>query len=226
MPVLRAAAGSVLVLGTLLLGACGRGGAGGEGATPESLADTPRVPPEQETFYTDVPVEGFDALSPGAQADVAARANRARCDCGCFGHSVNACLHMKETCDVAVRLATRFVAEARLAAEIAEGSATGSAAQPGPDAAPAEDPDADAAPAGGADAAPDAPAASDPESGGAAPEIPVGSVDSSGAPGDGAAAPVTASAPSAAPAPGTASAPADAPAPATASASAPAGAAP
>jgi hypothetical protein len=90
-----------------------------EQASAGSVADTPHVAPEEETYFTDVPVEGFDALTPDGQAAVAARANRAKCECGCFGHSVNACLHAKETCDTAVRTAAQFISDARLAESVA-----------------------------------------------------------------------------------------------------------
>lgn len=138
------------MLALLGLASCSDGGVAGEDAPPESLADTPHVPPEQETFFTDVPVDGFASLSPDAQAAVAARANRARCDCGCFGHSVNACLHLGEDCESAIRIAERFVSEARLAARIAGGEPGPSeGGEPGSveegELAPAEhgDPDAD-----------------------------------------------------------------------------------
>lgn len=133
--------GACLALALLLAASCSRRDTSIEDASAESVADTPHVTAEEETYFTDLPgVAGFDALTPELQASVAARANRAKCDCGCFGHSINACLHQREECGIAVRTATRFVDDARLGMELAGLSA------PAP--APLVEP-ADVAPEGG-----------------------------------------------------------------------------
>ena len=116
---MRLRAALALAGAALGLGGCTRPPALAEAASASSVADTVHVAAEDESFFTDVPVDGFDALTPHGQAAVAARANRAKCDCGCFGHSVNACLHLKETCDTAVRMAAQFIADARLGEQIA-----------------------------------------------------------------------------------------------------------
>lgn len=91
------------------------------------MSDIAMVEPEDETSFTDLPgVGGFDDLDPSLQAAVLSRANRARCDCGCTGHSVNACLHQGEVCDVARSIAAGFVTDASvLALVIPEEDAAG-----------------------------------------------------------------------------------------------------
>ncbi len=104
----------------------------GAGEASAGALETAHVAPGEETFFTDLPgVEGFDDLGPEAQASVAGRANRARCDCGCVGHSVSACLHQKEPCGIAIEMAEGFVADAMLGWRLArEGDETASEAAP------------------------------------------------------------------------------------------------
>lgn len=112
------------------------------------LADIAVVAAGEETAFTDLPgVEGFESLAPNQKVAVLARANRAHCDCGCPGHSVNACLHQGELCDVALGMARSFVADAEaLALHAGDAGPSGaslpaaagdSGPLPGPSAAPA-----------------------------------------------------------------------------------------
>ena len=99
------------------------------------MADVAVVAVEDATSFTDLPgVERFELLTPTLQTSVLERANHARCDCGCPGHSVNACLHQQELCDVALGLARGFVADAEVLALTAPEAAG--------DPAPAESPSA------------------------------------------------------------------------------------
>jgi hypothetical protein len=94
------------------------------------MSDIMMVEPDDETSFADLPgVDGFDQLGPELQLVVLSRANRARCDCGCIGHSVNACLHQDEACDVARSIAAGFVTDASiLALVVPEGGAAREAA--------------------------------------------------------------------------------------------------
>ena len=111
---LRVGVGAGLGAGLGAIGGCSRAPAPEPSIEGTPLADVVSVATEDETSFTDLPgVEGFEQLSPALQAAVLVRANRARCDCGCPRHSVNACLHQDDLCDVALGLANGFVADAQ-----------------------------------------------------------------------------------------------------------------
>ena len=132
-------ASALLLLPVLLLsaGACGPGStsreSSGAAAAGSVVADAVPVPPGTESPFEDLPgIDGFDRLNPEQQARVVERANSTRCDCGCPDHSVNHCLHQREACEVAIRIAGAFVDDA-LALQLQTGGAEPPPGEPGDD---------------------------------------------------------------------------------------------
>jgi len=115
LPARGAALRGAALAATVLLAGCGSAPHGDDAVrAPANLADLAHVAEADRTTFDDLPgIEGLDALAPPQRAWVVARANDVRCDCGCIGHSINACLHQREDCSIAARMASMLVDDAR-----------------------------------------------------------------------------------------------------------------
>lgn len=113
---------ALVALACLLAASCAREEAASAESGPAvgpALSDVAHVAAADETSFEGLPEDEslaalsgrFERLSEDGRAEVMARANRSACSCGCPGHTVAHCLHQKETCDVAVALVERFVAD-------------------------------------------------------------------------------------------------------------------
>ncbi|MEM7248887.1 MAG: hypothetical protein AAF533_26380 [Acidobacteriota bacterium] len=107
----------VIALGLLATTACRAPEPAATGGVARAVATVPdleRLPPGRWADFTDLPgVTGFAELTDAGRSEVLERANSTRCTCGCQDHTINHCLHQHATCEVALRLATGFVEDAR-----------------------------------------------------------------------------------------------------------------